>query len=147
MKLNTTFEVVAKCYEFENFQDLRNLEKYRTAPIENISLEFDRISASCFLFKNQKNCFRINNIIIHMRFDPNHVLNGIILIDSANNKVVYYVINLDEFFNTVVEGYIRLRTIDKLGSLLELDFEDTKREDEEGLIDEFDIEESDEQQI
>ena len=144
MKLNTTFEVIAKCYEFTNFKDLRNLEAYRTAPIEDITLKFDRISASCFLFKNQKNCFRINDLVIHLKFDPNHILNGIILIDCNNNKVIYYVINPDELFNNVVEGYIRLRTVDKLSSLLELDFEDTKREDDEGVIDEFDLEEPEE---
>lgn len=144
MKLNTTFEVVAKCYEFTDMKDLRNLEAYRNAPIENITLTFDRISASCFIFKNQKNTFRVNDIVISLRFDPNHVLNAILLVDSNNNKVIYYVINPDELFSNIVEGYIRLRTVDKLSSLLELDFEDTKREDEEGLIDEFDLEEPEE---
>lgn len=139
MKMNTTFEVVAKCYEFTESKDLLNLEKYRNAPIEDITLNIDRISASCFLFRNQRSVFRVNNFVVNLKYDNHNTLAAIILI--SENKILYYVINPDELFNNILEGFIRLRTLDKISSLLELDFEDTRREDDEGLIDEFDLEE------
>lgn len=138
MKINMTFDIEAKCYEFLNKKDLLNIENYRTAPIETSIFSFDIYQASYFLFKFMPSKFNYDKYIVILKYDDNHCLNGIEMINRTNNHVLV-VINFKDFIQDIYESFIRIRSLEKISSLLEFDFEDSKKEDNDGIIDEFDL--------
>lgn len=139
MNISMTFEVEAKCYEFDNIKDLSNIENYRSANIETVNLELSLSEAACFLFKFTPVKFKTKDFLVHLIYTDN-ILTGIRLIDRQYSKHVFVIINFKEVIQSIYESFIRIRCLEKMNALLELDFEDAKKDDSDNIIDEFDIE-------
>jgi hypothetical protein len=139
MQINMNFEVEAKCYEFSSIKELKNIENYRTATIEKVTLKMNKFDAANFLYRFSPSSFNIGDYKIALRFDENHSLSGIMMKNNKSNNI-FLVINFDDLLYQINEAFIRIRTLEKMGALLELDFEDSIKMDNDGLLDEFDIE-------
>ena len=139
------FEVRFKCYQFSSSKELHNIESYRTADIENIDINIDKFSAANFLYRFSPNKFICDKYIFVLKFDDKHRLTNIMFKETdKEDSNIFLVINMEQVLHDINEGYIRIRTLEKMSSLLEFDFEDARKEDENGYIDEFDLETTEE---
>jgi hypothetical protein len=68
-----------------------------------------------------------------------NALDSIILI---NNDYFYIVSNLHQVLADITEGYIRTRLLEKNSAMMEFDFETTLENNDNNIIDEFDLEEN-----
>ena len=113
MKMNTTFNVIARGVDMHNTEGLH----------EDIELTFDRSSCEKLLLRFVPcNCFLLNNQYkMVIKFNNMHELIGLIIIDNENNKS-YIVKNLSQLLYDVLDGYKRLVIMDKVSDIMEFDF-------------------------
>ena len=113
MKMNTTFNVIARGVDMHNTEALH----------EDIELTFDRSSCEKLLLRFVPyNCFLLNNQYkMVIKFNNMHELIGLIIIDNENNKS-YIVKNLSQLLYDVLDGYKRLVIMDKVSDIMEFDF-------------------------
>ena len=113
MKMNTTFNVIARGIDMHNTEALH----------EDIELTFDRSSCEKLLLRFVPcNCFLLNNQYkMVIKYNNMHELLGLIIIDNKNNKS-YIVKNLSQLLYNVLDGYKRLVIIDKVSDVMEFDF-------------------------
>lgn len=115
MEFNTTFSVIARCKKFR--KDLKNTELFET---EDITLTFNSETAGCMLFRfvNQE-FFKLNEFNCSIKYNDNHKVLGVSLVDD---NYIYIIKNLNQIFQQIHDGYIRLNLIDKLIDIMEFDF-------------------------
>lgn len=136
MKIDMEFQVTAICKKVENHK-LTSLDK-------EIILDLDKSSAASFLFKFGSNIFGIEDqdgIKWTVIFQYNKVygnFTGISFINNSN-KEIYHVMNANQLLSDISLGYYKTRTLDKIGSILDFDFEilDDKDLTGEDIPDEF----------
>lgn len=136
MKIGMEFQVTAICKKVENHK-LTSLDK-------EIILDLDKSSAASFLFKFGSNIFGIEDqdgIKWTVIFQYNKVygnFTGISFINNSN-KEIYHVMNANQLLSDISLGYYKTRTLDKIGSILDFDFEilDDKDLTGEDIPDEF----------
>lgn len=118
MKLEMGFTVVARCAKFEDIADNDN----KSEKTKDFELRFDTITAPDFLFKTGSNEFSNGKYLLKLKHDFNNKLIGILMCEEGNNNV-YYCKNFDQLFNDVANGYIRLKTLEKIATIMEFDFD------------------------
>lgn len=130
MKFDTSFTVNAICNIFD--EDNQNIEEKGA----KIDLKISKEQASNFLFRFAPPVFMVEDYKVVLRFDNMNCLKAIVLM---KNDKLYVIINTNQVISDIMEGYIRLRTSDKILSIMEFDFE-TALYDDNGVVDEFDLE-------
>ena len=137
MKIDMEFQVTAICKKVEN-NKLTSFDK-------EIILDLDKSSAASFLFKFGSNIFGIEDqdgIKWTVIFRYNKVYGNFSGISFINNssKEIYHVMNTNQLLSDISLGYYKTRTLDKIGSILDFDFEilDDKDLTGEDIPDEFD---------
>ena len=130
MKLNITFDITLHC---DHFKKCSNQEFEKLSSVYNIDLNLTKEEAYNFIFRNGTNNFKVGEYTVNIHQEDTI---GIALIRDNN---VYIVTNVKEVINDIIEGYIRIRTTEKLSSIMEFDFETCYKEDDSGIIDEFDL--------
>lgn len=139
--INMTYEITLKCYSITSMNQLQDIEYLRNSNIEEITLTLDKYSASNFLYRFTNNTFEVNKKYkVSLRYNNDHKFIGIFIKDTSlevNN--IFVVINFLEVLQTINEGYIRIRTLEKIESLLRFDFESSYKESNSGVVDEFDV--------
>ena len=136
MKIDMEFQVTVICKKVEN-NKLTSFDK-------EIILDLDKSSAASFLFKFGSNIFGIEDqdgIKWTVIFRYNKVygnFSGISFINNSN-KEIYHVMNTNQLLSDISLGYYKTRTLDKIGSILDFDFEilDDKDLTGEDIPDEF----------
>ena len=118
MKLNITFDITLHC---DHFKKCSNQEFEKLSSVYNIDLNLTKEEAYNFIFRNGTNNFKVGEYTVNIHQEDTI---GIALIRDNN---VYIVTN------------VRIRTTEKLSSIMEFDFETCYKEDDSGIIDEFDL--------
>lgn len=129
MKFEMKFKVQAICKHFKNNEKIDKEATY------NIELNIGKDEAANFIFRFAPSMFIVDDYKVIMRFDDLCKRKSITLVKGNN---FYLVINMTELLSEILEGYIRIRTMEKIASIMEFDFE-TSLEDKDGIIDEFDL--------
>ena len=129
MRMNTTFTVTARCNVYES--NSREIDDKSISYKQDIELHFNRDTAANFLFRFAPYAFNLDGYKIIFIMNGSTEVKGIELL--KDNKV-YVVLNVNQIFLDVHEGYYRIITCDKLDSILNFDFNET---DESEIEDEF----------
>lgn len=129
MKFNMNFTIKIKCDHYRKI-DTELIEK----DIE-LELNIDKEIASNIIFRFTPPIFNIGKYNVVMKTNDLGILKMIFL---NTNDEVFIITNINQFMADVVEGYIRIRTTEKITSIMEFDFE-TSLQDSDGIVDEFDL--------
>ena len=130
MKIDMSFKVTALCKVYNTTQetDVDNME---------LTLELDVKQAMNFLFKFTPNTFDYQQFKVHLSHDDHHVLT-VISFRVKNN--LYIVTNKDKFLSEVLEGYERIRMMEKLSSIIEFSGFTSSTPDSDEVLEEEDFE-------
>lgn len=126
MKLNIDFEVIAICRKLNSEDD--NII---------IKLKISKEEASNFIFRFSPSIFKCDKYNVVLKFNDTGILKGIALLYEDN---IFIINNFNEFLADIVEGYISIRTTEKLTGIMNFDFENSL-EDSDEIVDEFDLKE------
>lgn len=130
MKFNTTFNVLARCNKYDKDNKDSKPEKV------DLTLKINDVSASYFLFKFTPYAFALKDYKVIIKAD--NISEPIITLFKDN--YIYIVSNTQEVFSEIALGYYNLRTMNKINSLLSIDFETMNEvESDDTVLDEFDI--------
>ena len=130
MQFNLSFNIPVKCNRYTR-ANKELLEKDI-----DIKLNINKEQASNIIFRFSPSIFNLGKYNAVIKVDEMNKLKMVLL---DNEKDIYIVNNINEVMADVVEGYIRIRTTEKINNIMEFDFE-TSLEDSEGIVDEFDLE-------
>lgn len=130
MKFNTAFNVLARCNKYDKDNKDSKPEKV------DLTLKINDVSASYFLFKFTPYAFTLKDYKVIIKVD--NISKPIITLFKDN--YIYIVYNTQEVFSEIALGYYNLRTMNKINSLLSIDFETMNEvESDDTVLDEFDI--------
>ena len=130
MKFNTTFNVLARRNKYDKDNKDSKPEKV------DLTLKINDVSASYFLFKFTPYAFTLKDYKVIIKVED--ISKPIITLFKDN--YIYIVSNPQEVFSEIALGYYNLRTMNKINSLLSIDFETMNEvESDDTVLDEFDI--------
>ena len=135
MKFDITFSVTAVCAKY--YAD--NSESSESLSTTNITLNLDKNIAANFLFRFAPSAFKLDDETkVILRYDK---MNNLIGICIFRDQFVYIVKNMNQVLAEILEGFMRIRTTEKITSIMEFDFETASNSyelDENNIPDEFD---------
>lgn len=117
MKFDIAFEAVAICKKYD--ADINGeTESLCTC---NYTIVFDKNLAARFLLRLGPSVFELNNskkTKVIFKYDA---MNNLIGLCFKEDDYLYIVMNVNQFFSEILEGFTRIRTCEKLMSVMELD--------------------------
>lgn len=121
MKFNFNFTVTARCTKIENrITTENNYSTTESIPEKiDIDLSFNEEDCENLLFKMTSYNFILNGYKVLFKFGNMMNFQCIIL---CKDKDSYIVTNSNQLINDVLEGYIRLRSMQKISDIMEFDF-------------------------
>lgn len=111
MKFNFTFSVIARCQIFDDNENIGE---------EDIELMFNEVLAASFLFKFGPDAFKIGDYKLQMKYNSNHNITDMVLKDQEGK--IYICTNFKQVLADVHDGYLRIKTFDKIVDIMEFDF-------------------------
>lgn len=144
MNINVSFDVEARCLKFNSINEIKNIENFKKAPEENLTLSLDMNTASNFIFRFAPTSFVVNNkYIVSLKFDEDNIL-CLICLKEINGSNIFVVSNYIELMSSIIDGWTKIKTVCNVSSFLNYDLQ-TKIEEaeDEEIIDEFDLPDED----
>ena len=160
MKIDITTELELDCLCFKSAKDLSKPKAYKNANEEKITITINKQDAMKFLFRMIDLKFWIGKYVCIISMGSSigtpdskyhQYISRILLVDMESNKDnkdnydTYLVINVDDTIKEILKFYNKAVSIEKLATLLDTEFIDSSKEDLDGVIDEFDLEENKEE--
>lgn len=110
MVFDISFNVEFLCDKFDSD---KNSEKNVT-----LNLSVTEKDAENFLFKFTSPVFIFGDYKVLMKYDASFVVKNIVIFDQEYSYVVK---NPNIVFSTILEGYIRIKTMNKIGTIMEFE--------------------------
>lgn len=153
MKINITTEIEFDCLCLKSLDEVNDIKAYKNAREEKLSITINKEDAMKFLFRMIDRKFFIGDYLcildiysgktIEERYKQ--YISKIILIYCKDHDYnAYIVTNIEDSIKEILKFYNKAVSIEKLGILFDCEFSNSSKEDLEGVIDEFDLEDEEE---